>query len=200
MRDTSSKKFLILVLTSLCLMFSVTTARAQCGADGTQPCKTSAKTVPKKAKKAAPKVIARKSNEGKICGNPRVRCKTGDVSFERFEIPFEVPKNAVISSSETFYAVILRSRPFTDESCSEYLSEENRLELQSLFPDNKVFVFRCDEFDTIYYTGVTENVGFMAVYGGRTLKEAQIIWNKVKATGLFTGTNIRKIQAEFNGT
>lgn len=172
-------KFLLKIIFIIsCLIVSTTSILAQCGADGTQPCKTSTKTAPKRAKKAVPKAIARKPTEGKICGNPKVRCKTGNVTFERFEIPFEVPKNSVIASSEPFYAVILRSRPFSDESCGEYLSEESRLEIQSLFPDNKVFVFRCNEFDTIYYTGVTESVGFMAVYGGRTLEEAEIVWKK----------------------
>ena len=194
------KLLLKLTLIFSCFIICAASVSAQCGPDGTQPCKTSAKTAQKKAKKAFPKAIARKANEGKICGNPAVRCKSGDVSFESFEIAFELPKKAVITSSEPFYAVILRSRPFTDETCVETMSESNRLEIQNLFPANKVFVFRCDEFNTIYYTGVTESVGFMAVYAGRTLEEAQVILKKVNATGLFTGTNIRKLQAEFNGT
>lgn len=194
------KILLELILIGSCFAIFTTSVIAQCGADGTQPCKTATKTISKKAKKAAPKTIARKSNEGRICGNPKVRCKTGDVSFEPFEIPFEIPKRAVISSSEPFYAVILRSRQPSDETCNEVLNEQNRSEIQSLFPDNKVFVFRCEEFNAIYYTGVTENVGFMAVYAGKTPQEAQIILKKVNATGLFTGTNIRRIQAEFNGT
>ena len=72
--------------------------------------------------------------------------------------------------------------------------------MQELFPDNKVFAFKCDEFNTTYYTGVSNNVGFMAVYAGKTLAEAKAFLKKVEATGKFKGANIRKLRAEFNGT
>jgi hypothetical protein len=46
---------------------------------------------------------------GKICGNPQASCRTGDASFQAHEIPFEIPKGAVIYESETFYAIILKT-------------------------------------------------------------------------------------------
>lgn len=149
---------------------------------------------------SAGNAFAQKIRLGKICGNPNLKCRAGDVAFEPFEIQFEMPKNAVISSSEPFYAVILDSKASSAKNCKSYFGEPKRLEAQSLFPNNKVFVLKCDEYNTIYYTGVAQNVGFMAVYAGKTLAEAKVFLKKVQTTGKFKGANIRKLQAEFNGT
>lgn len=144
--------------------------------------------------------FAQKIRLGKICGNPNIKCRTNDVTFEAFEIQFEMQKNAVIASSEPFYAVILESKPNSASNCIEYFSENKRLDAQNLFPNNKVFVYKCDEYNTTYYKGVAKEVGFMAVYAGKTLAEAKSFLKKVQAAGKYKGANIRKLQAEFNGT
>jgi len=85
------------------------------------------------------------------------------------------------------------------DKCIGSLNEKKRLNVQALFPNNKVFVLKCNEFNTIYYTGVSNQVGFMAVYAGKTLPKARTFLRKVVATGKFKGANIRKLRAEFNG-
>src|SRR5262245_58206498 len=79
---------------------------------------------------------------GKICGNPTVKCRTDNSLFTPGDIPFEVPKNSVISESEYFYAVILKSQTVADlfggdESCRTVATEDDRLAAQKLFPNNK---------------------------------------------------------------
>ncbi len=83
---------------------------------------------------------------GKICGNPRVECRTGGVVFQEHEIPFEVPKGKIIiSDSEQFYAVILKTVKLNLEvNCENAISEEERLEIQKLFTNNKVFALSCE--------------------------------------------------------
>lgn len=144
--------------------------------------------------------FGQKTKHGKICGNPNIKCRTNDVVFEPFEIPFEVPKTYAVYSSEPFYAVILQSKSKSSANCADAFSEDKRLKVQILFPDNKVFAFKCDEFNTTYYTNVANNVGFMAVYAGKTLTEAKAFLKKMQVAGKFKGANIRKLRAEFNGT
>ncbi len=144
--------------------------------------------------------FGQKTKYGKICGDPNVKCRTNDVTFEPFEIPFEIPKTRAVYSSELFYAVILQSVSNSTDNCINAFSEDKRLKMQILFPNNKVFALKCDEFNTIYYTGVNNNVGFMAVYAGKSLTEAKAFLKKVEETKKFKGANIRRLRAEFNGT
>jgi hypothetical protein len=146
----------------------------------------------------------RKPAKGKICGNPNVRCKTDAEMFSPSDIQFEVPRNSVISESESFYAVILKSNTIKDffggeETCQAVDTEAERLATQQLFPNNKVFSQRCG-YDSLYYTGVKDNTVFLAVFGGKTLAQAQSFLKTVNATGKFKGAYIKRIQAQFNGT
>lgn len=132
--------------------------------------------------------------QGKVQPNPANPCSDGN--FKRHELCFETPKDGVARAeylSESFYAVILK----TAERCT--ISEAERLYAQSLFPQNKVFSmrFNCDENieENISYTNVNDKFGFLAVYAGRTLKEADARLAEVKTTGRFPGANIRKMQA-----
>jgi hypothetical protein len=146
----------------------------------------------------------KKPTQGRICGNPSVKCKTDSSMFNPSDILFEIPKNSVISESESFYAVLLKSNTVKDffggeEDCRAVDTEEERLATQRLFPNNKVFSQRCG-YDSLYYTGVKENTVFLAVYGGRTLAEAQTFLRTVNGTGKFKGAYIKRLQAQFNGT
>lgn len=141
---------------------------------------------------------------GNICGNPTVKCITGDYQFAQNDIPFELPKGFIIYGSEYFYAVILKSQVVADlfggeEGCKPAASEQERLATQELFPINKVFTQGCG-YGEIYYTGIKENSVFMAVYGGKTLAQAEVFLKKVQAAGRFKGAFIKKMQAQFNGT
>ena len=145
-----------------------------------------------------------KSQQGKICGDPTVRCSPGAEMFGASDIPFVVPKNSAISESEPFYAVILKSSKIQDffggeEACKPVDTEDERLSIQRLFPNNKVFSQRCG-YDSLYYTGVESNTVFLAVYAGKTLAQAKTFLKTVNAAGRFKGAYIKRLKAEFNGT
>ena len=118
--------------------------------------------------------------------------------FLPHNLPFETPQDGVARiefRSAQFYAAILK----TVERCK--WTEQERLEIQSLFPKNKVFAPKdgCDEddphADPIGYTNVNPKVGFIAVYAGDTQEEAQRFLEAVKQTGKFPGANLRRMQA-----
>lgn len=134
-----------------------------------------------------------------VCGNPRVPCKTS-ATFEPNDLPFRLPENAVIWDTELFYAVMLKSVKSRGDNCSVFVPERERLAAQALFPDHKVFASRCAEPGNLYYTNTSANAHFMAVYAGTTLSEANRMLAAVQATGKFTGANIRRMRAGFNGT
>ena len=134
--------------------------------------------------------------EGKVHPNPVTPCTHGN--FKAHELCFELPRDEVARAeflSETFYAVILK----TAERCS--IPEGERLKVQALFPRNKVFSMRfyCDDDieENIGYTNVNDKFGFLAVYAGRTLKEAKGRLAQISSSGKFPGANIRKMQARF---
>jgi hypothetical protein len=140
--------------------------------------------------------IAAAQAEGKVHSNPGTPCS--QVDFKPHELCFELPRDGVARAevlSETFYAVILK----TTERC--VITEDERLQVQSLFPGSKVFSmrFNCDDDveENVSYTGVNDKFGFLAVYAGRTLKEARARLEQVKAAGGFPGANIRKMHAMF---
>jgi hypothetical protein len=134
-----------------------------------------------------------------VCGNPQQACKTS-VPFQSYDLPFRVPKDVVISETELFYAIILKSVGMSDQDCDVFVPESERLVAQSLFPDHKVFTSRCPDIETMAYTNVSPKHRFMAVYAGHTSSEAQRMLAAVKATGKYPGASIRRIRTGFNGT
>ncbi len=132
--------------------------------------------------------------QGKVQPDPVNPCSAGN--FKRHELCFETPGDGIARAeylSEPFYAIILK----TAGRCT--ITEEERLQVQGLFPRNKVFSmrFHCDGNieENISYTNVNDRFGFLAVYAGLTLKQANARLAEVKATGRFPGANIRKMQA-----
>ena len=134
-----------------------------------------------------------------VCGSPKAGCGSG-MTFQPYDLQFRLPKNAVIYDTEPFYAVILKSVRAPKDDCNAFVSEEERLKAQALFPENKVFASRCYEAGSVYYAPVSENQHFMAVYAGRTRAEAGRILTAVKATGQYPGANLRRLRAGINGT
>lgn len=133
---------------------------------------------------------ARRYPPGKI--NPDPNCAHQGKSYD---LCFDQPGGGVVDNgnvSEFFYAVILRSAP----KCS--IAEDERIEVQGLFPRNKVFAmrFECDDDveNNITYRGVDDSVGFVAVFAGRTLPAAKNFLRTVQTTGRFPGANVRKMQ------
>ncbi len=143
-----------------------------------------------------------KAKFGKICGNPQIKCRTRSVTFQAHEIPFEIPRgNQVIVESEPFYAIILKSVKLKgDINCENAVSERKRLEIQILFPSNKVFALKCADAGDLYYTNIANDVSFIAVYAGKTLTVANKFLKTVRANAKYKSGNVRKMQAEINGT
>lgn len=128
---------------------------------------------------------------GTVCPDPAKPC----AGFKPHELSFETPSDEIARSeyrSESFYAIILK----TTKPCG--VTEEERLKVQALMP-NKVFStrFDCEESfeEMITYTNVNPKFGFIAVYAGATLSQAEQCLAMVKASGQFPGANIRKTQA-----
>ena len=134
-----------------------------------------------------------------VCGNPNFTCG-GEVTFQPHELPFRIPKNAVIYDTDLFYAVILRSVTSPEESCDNFIPEPERIAAQILFTQNKVFTSRCAEPGQVSYSNTSSKAQFMAVYAGATQADANAMLAKVKATGKFPGANIRRMRAMINGT
>ena len=141
----------------------------------------------------------RPAKHASVCGNPTVSCKTA-VTFQPNDLPFRVPKNAVIYDTELFYAVILKSVGRSEQDCDVFVPESERLTTQRLFPDRKVFASRCADPETLFYTGMNSKHQFMAVYAGSTPAEANRMLQTVRATGKFPSANIRRMRTGFNGT
>jgi hypothetical protein len=141
----------------------------------------------------------RPAKHASVCGNPTVPCKTS-LTFEPYDLPFRVPKDAIIYDTELFYAVILKSVKADDSDCNIFIAENERLQAQLLFTDHKVFTSRCPDVETKAYTNIRSNTRFMAVYAGTTLAEANRMLSAVKATGKFSGANVRRMRTGFNGT
>ncbi len=143
-----------------------------------------------------------KAKLGKICGNPQLKCRTPEIDFPAHEIPFELPTdNAVIYESESFYMVVLKTVKYNVKvNCDNAISENERLEIQKVFLDHKVFALKCSDAGDLSYTNVADNVGFIAVYAGKTAAQANSFLKTVQATGKFKGANLRKTQAMVNGT
>lgn len=135
---------------------------------------------------------------GKVCGDPTMNCPGGP-NFQPYDLPFHIPKNAVIWESEPFYAVIIKSMK-AGENCEAFVPEEERLEAQKLFPRNKVFTDRCPEPGTLYYSNTNTDFRLMAVYAGKTRAEADKVLSAVRASGKFPTANLRRMTTGFNGT
>jgi hypothetical protein len=150
---------------------------------------------------------ARSARKASICGNPMVACKT-TATFQPNDLPFRVPKDAVIIDTVPFYAIILQSVAAPDGNCDVFIPESDRLAAQALFPDHKVFSSRCTDPENLFYQDISKpkiaNVSdthrIMAVYAAASLIEAKRFLETVKATGKFPGANLRRMRTGFNGT
>jgi len=141
----------------------------------------------------------RRAKATAICGNPQVRCNTS-VTFEPNDLPFRIPKNAVIFDTELFYAVIVKSVAVPDGDCETSVSEAERLQTQTLFPDRKVFTSRCTDPGNLFYSPISDAHRIMAVYAGITAAEANRTLQTVKASGKFPDAYLRRMRTGFNGT
>lgn len=143
----------------------------------------------------------KKALKGKVCGDPTVKCKAADY-FQPFDLPFDTGKRFTFYESEYFYGIILKSKKMSDwGDCSNpTFTELERIEIQEMFPKNKVFALNCVESGTNYYTLVAEQTAFIGVYAGSRQATANVFLKKVQATGKFAGTRVRRMRIGVNGT
>ena len=144
-------------------------------------------------------VAQKKAKLGKVCGNPSLACPNKK-DFQPFDLPFQF-SNGVIADSEVFYAIVIKSvKNTSDSDCETIILEEERLSIQELFPNNKVFAYKCFETGWNFYTNVKIDVSFMAIFAGRAMAESTKFLESVKALKKFGKISLRKMQAGINGT
>ena len=142
------------------------------------------------------KVRKKVLTQGKVCPDPARPCQHSP-EFRPNELSFSIKTKFGFDRgqdrSQPFYALILKS----DKLCS--IQEAERLKVQALFPQRKVFVhqYLCgdDLGEKVTYTNTNRNVGFIGVYAGETEEEAKRFLAEVKAGGRFPDANLRRMQA-----
>jgi len=87
-----------------------------------------------------------------------------------------------------------------DGDCETFVSEAERLQTQTLFPDRKVFTSRCTDPGNLFYSPISDAHRIMAVYAGITAAEANRTLQTVKASGKFPDAYLRRMRTGFNGT
>lgn len=139
----------------------------------------------------------------KVCPHPAAPCRPESYTFQPYELSVSLPKELAWMTAHyslPFYAILLRSVkaiPAEDptEDCGGYISEQERLKVQAMFPHRKVFASRngCFGPGMVWYTNSNSTYNFLAVYGGETLEEAQQFLLQVKTKG-FHDAHMRKMQ------
>jgi hypothetical protein len=125
-----------------------------------------------------------------ICPNPDKPCG----SFKPYELSFRIPRSTQArpeDRSAAFYAIILKSAA----PCS--IADDERKAAQAVFPRNKVFIsrFECEPEDIISYTTIDDKKhSILAVYAGRTRRQAESFLSRVRATGRYADAYIRKME------
>jgi hypothetical protein len=138
-----------------------------------------------------------------VCPHPAAPCSSHSYTFQPYELSVHLPKELAWMTahySRPFYAILLRTMKAmpaenpTDE-CRGYFAEDERLKVQGVFPQRKVFSSRngCFGPGMVWYTNVDPEYNFLAVYAGATLAEARRFLKQVQAQG-FRDATIRKMQ------
>jgi hypothetical protein len=131
---------------------------------------------------------------GNVCPDPQRPCP----GFNAHDLSFGLVNDGKARAeqrSPSFFAVVLK----TIDPCAT--REKERLEIQALFPDRKVFTnrFDCDDNpeNNVAYTNTSAKHGFIAVYAGGDRAAADKVLAAVKATGKFPGANLRRMQVVY---
>lgn len=125
-----------------------------------------------------------------ICSDPHKPCG----SFKPYELSFRIPSSKALAKPEDrsaeFYAVILQ----TANPCA--ISEDERRSTQALFPRNKVFVsrFECEPEDDVSYSTIDHaKHSILAVYAGKTKRQAATFLTLVRKAGRFPDAYVRRM-------
>ena len=135
--------------------------------------------------------------QGPVCHQPTVKCSS-TFSFAPYRLPFVIKEKLVFGKSyqsEEFYAVVLKSvKSVGDPDCA-IVTEDERLEAQKLWPSRKVFAshLNCPE-ELVLYENVDRNFNFLAVYAGKTLKEAQRVLTQIKAQPRYSQVYLKRMR------
>jgi len=141
---------------------------------------------------------------GAICGNPAAVCQRGK-NFQPNDLGFVLPAKMKWQTNYTpsyFYAVILQSRRAVkdgnvdSDNCSKgYFPESERLRVQALFSDKKVFTSRngCYGAWGNAYTNVNSDYEFIAVFGGMTQAQAEVARSRARTNG-FKDAYLKRMQ------
>lgn len=121
-----------------------------------------------------------------ICPDPARPCASAEKTFAPYELTFQLPDKLEPNKdykTRPFQAVILKTFPKFEPGGNECDGgefstkvEQQRVQLQKLFPDRKVFAaHQCPDMGAVLYevTGKPYGQFFIAVYGGETQAEAK---------------------------
>jgi hypothetical protein len=133
----------------------------------------------------------------KVCSDPTARCNSS-YSFSPYQLPFTIKDKLIFGktyTSQTFYAVILKTVKAAGDSDCSYVDETERVEVQAIWPTRKVFTsrFSCPE-ELIVYENTEQNFNFLALYAGSTLKEARRVLAGVKTNGRYPQAYIKRMR------
>jgi hypothetical protein len=141
-----------------------------------------------------------------VCPDPSASCRHPLKTFAPYELSFRLPqkiKPNTAYKSEPFYGVLLKTYKLTQvDECDrgEYSSklEAERKRIQRMFPKKKAFAApQCPDMGAVGYIigGKADTTRFLAVYGGRTAREAEQVLAKVK--GKYPGAAVKRMQVVF---
>jgi len=134
---------------------------------------------------------------GIICYQPTTKC-TSAYAFAPHQLSFSIKEKLEWGKSyrsEEFYAVVLKSvKAATDTGCS-FVTEQERLEEQKMWPTRKVFAshLNCPE-ELVLYENADQTFNFLGVYAGKTLKEAQRLLNQVKVNARYSQAYLKRMR------
>ena len=133
---------------------------------------------------------------GIICHQPTAKC-TSAYSFAPHQLGFTIKDKLEFGKSyrsEQFYAVVLKSIKAAGVADCSIVTEVERLEEQKMWPTRKVFAshLNCPE-ELVLYENADQNFNFLAVYAGKTLKEAQRLLNQIKVNPRYSQAYLKRM-------
>jgi hypothetical protein len=141
--------------------------------------------------------------DGDACGNAKAPCRHPLKKFAPYEISFRLPQTIKPNTdykSTPFYAVVLWSRPISEDDACDAGQASRKLEterhaVQVKFPTRKVFAGQqCPDMDAVSYIvdGKTSSARLLAIYGG-TEQEARAVLAKAKPR--YPEARVQRVQA-----
>ncbi len=139
--------------------------------------------------------------QSRVCSNPQLPCTASSHDFQPNELSYNTPttlKKNTPYYSDFFWGIMLISRKAIlyeeNTACRGYFTEQERLKIQKMFPNNKVFASRSGCRTEVSYSNTNRAYEFIALFAGDTKAEAKEFLKEVKRTGKFVGPNIRRMQ------